>query len=41
MPKELGVRVFDVIHEILTRGRNSVLAERRRVGEASADEMTE
>jgi NTE family protein len=41
MPSDLGVRVFDVIHEILTRDRNSVLAERRRVGEASADEMTE
>jgi NTE family protein len=30
MPSGLGVRVFDVIHEILTRDRNSVLAERPR-----------
>jgi NTE family protein len=30
MPSDLGVRVFDVIHEILTRDRNSVLAERPR-----------
>ena len=30
MPSDLGVRVFDVIHEFLTRDRSSALAERSR-----------
>jgi NTE family protein len=30
MPSDLGVRVFDVMHEILTRDRNSAGAEGRR-----------
>jgi len=40
MPSDLGVRVFDVIHEILTREQNAALAERPAVSGTPAGEIT-